>query len=428
MRRLTKATYLLGLFSLGLAAVSCDTVGYDEHPEETSALRSTSSSILMSEDFNGSNPLSQVHQQFGTGHAFNVVEDPRDRSNKVGRFELRYGDPITSNGIRSEVLFPPQEDKERWYSYSIYVPSDEFEEDSDNDIIAQWHQTGGGSPATTLRIHNGKWLVKSGETKDKREDYVFGDVEKDKWHEFVFHFVHSHGSDGILEVWHNGEKVMERKGGNMHDLDLPRWKVGIYKASWASRSTDTRLRTLYFDNLKVGDRNADLEAMAPRATAAARAEAEARAEQEAREEAERKAEEERRAAEEAKEREEQEAREREEAERKAAEEEARAAAEAEARATAEAEARAAAEAEARAAAEAEARAAAEAEARAAAEAEAKAQAEAEARAAAQPVRPTPPPPSNPESPNTNPSTGGSETPTVPYNSHQREEQRGNGGR
>ncbi|WP_143962600.1 polysaccharide lyase [Litoribacter populi] len=257
----SKFTLFVGLSILGLATVSCDTTGHEEFTEEMGALRSTSANVLLQEDFLGSNPFGQVHKQFGTNHAFNVTEDPRDRSNKAGRFELRKNDPITSNGKRSEVLFPAQDNRDRWYSYSVYLPSSGFRTDRDNDIITQWHQAGGGSPATTVRVQNDRFLVKSGNTKESRKDFDLGVATKDVWHDFVFHIVHSPNSDGLVEVWHNGEKILTQKGGNMYPLEMPRWKVGIYKASWANRDTDTNVRVLMFDNIKLGNQRADLTEM-----------------------------------------------------------------------------------------------------------------------------------------------------------------------
>jgi hypothetical protein len=263
MQTLSKFTYLLGLSALGLATVSCDTTGQDQFTEEMSALRAVSANVLIHEDFEGSSAFSQVHQQFGTSHAFRVIDDPKDRSNHAGRFELRENDPIQSNGKRSEVLFPQQDGTDRWYSYSLYLPSNGFEKDSNNDIITQWHQSGGGSPSTTLRVISDRFQFRSGNKKEDRINYDLGPAEKDTWHDFVFHIKHSAGRDGLVEIWHNGEKVLEVEGGNMYDMVLPRWKLGIYKSAWGSRSTDTDRRVLFFDNVKLGSERATLADMTP---------------------------------------------------------------------------------------------------------------------------------------------------------------------
>jgi hypothetical protein len=257
----TRFTFLLGISALGLATISCDTTGQDEFAEDMNALRSVSANILLHEDFNGNDAFKQVHQQFGTKHAFNIIEDPKDKGNKVGRFELREKDPIQSNGKRSEVLFPAQSGKDRWYSYSIYLPANGFKKDSNNDIITQWHQSGGGSPATTLRVNEEMFSFRFGNKKEDREDFELVPAEKDVWHDFVFHIIHSPNSDGLIEIWHNGEKVLEEKGGNMYNMAMPRWKIGIYKSAWGSRSTDTDVRVLLFDNVKLGNEKASLEEM-----------------------------------------------------------------------------------------------------------------------------------------------------------------------
>jgi len=260
----TKFTYLLGLSALGLATVSCDTTGQDEFNDEMSALRSVSSNILVHEDFEGSQPFGQVHQQFGASHSFRTIEDPQDKSNKVGRFELRDNDPIASNGKRAEVLFPVQDGRDRWYSYSVMLPSNGYARDETREIISQWHQSTGGPPTIALKIADDQFFIRAGEKADERKDYPMGEVEKDVWHDFVFHIVHSNKSDGLIEVWKNGEKIMSQKGANMYNMALPRWKVGVYKNTWASRKTDTNKRVIFFDNVKLGNQNATLEEMQSR--------------------------------------------------------------------------------------------------------------------------------------------------------------------
>jgi hypothetical protein len=257
----SKFSLLVGLSALSLATISCDTTNQEEFTEDMSALRAVSANVLAHENFEGKDAFAQITRQFGSSHSFRVVEDPRDKSNKIGRFELRQNDPIQSNGKRSEVLFPAQTGKDRWYAYSLYLPANGFQKDSNNDIISQWHQSGGGSPSTTLRVHDDRFLIKTGNKKEDRKDFDLGVAEKDAWHDFVFHIVHSPGSDGLIEVWHNGEKVLTQRGGNMYNMAMPRWKIGIYKASWANRKTDTDRRVLFFDNVKLGNEHSTFEEM-----------------------------------------------------------------------------------------------------------------------------------------------------------------------
>jgi hypothetical protein len=262
---------MLALLLAGTLAFSCEKNQLDEvapvDPDMESALSAgaanlSGSNLIFEETFEGSTAWSMVHRQFGTSHAFNVATKPVFQGTKSGRFELRDSDPETSGGTRSEVLFPELTHKERWYSFSAYFPSDGYKTDKNNDILNQWHQGGGLSPAATFRVQSDRFQMRVGNTKDTRVRYDIGEQTKDTWHHFVFHFIHSAGADGLLEVWHNGKKVLTLKGGNMYDLKLPRWKVGIYKDNWnGSGTTDSKVRIFYLDNVRMGNEKATLADM-----------------------------------------------------------------------------------------------------------------------------------------------------------------------
>ncbi|WP_186756797.1 polysaccharide lyase [Echinicola salinicaeni] len=257
---------LLGITLLAGSISSCNMM--EDNLEGTEIHKatglSTSPNILYQETFEGSDPLSFTHQQLSEDHSFQIANNPVFQGSYSGRFELNDDDDMVSNGTRAEVLFPEQSENERWYSYSLYLPADGFKVDSNNDIITQWHQgSGSGSPTTTFRIKNDRFFLKSGPTKEERVDYDVAEVKKDAWNEFVFHIIHSSGSDGLVEVWMNGEKVLNIKGGNINkNYDLPRWKIGIYKDDWnGSETTDSDQRIMYFDNVRMGDENASFEEM-----------------------------------------------------------------------------------------------------------------------------------------------------------------------
>ncbi|MDN3671167.1 polysaccharide lyase [Echinicola jeungdonensis] len=257
---------VIALSVMGAVFSSCDLVDSEESNMENEAFYSAtaSSNLIYFETFEDSDPLSFAHHQYSEDYSFGRAQDPVFEGNYSGRFELRDDDEMASNGTRSEVLFPDQDHNERWYSFSLYLPSDGFKKDSNNDIINQWHQgSGSGSPTTTLRIEDDRFFLKSGPTKEERVDYDIAAVQKDTWNEFVFHIIHSGDSDGLVEVWLNGEQVLNIKGGNLNkNYDLPRWKIGIYKDDWNyDETTDTDLRIMYFDNVRMGDENASFEDM-----------------------------------------------------------------------------------------------------------------------------------------------------------------------
>lgn len=218
-----------------------------------------------------------------TSYAFSVVSYPAYKGTKSGRFELRDGDPLVQNGTRAEVSIVDgargEIEKEAWYSFAVYFPDTDFERDSEPEIISQWHQhpdehlgEKSQSPATFFQIKDDRFIfdtgfnskrVSNGVDKSSRQKVDLGHVTKNTWHQWVFHFVHSYGADGMIEVWHNNRKVFRSKGGNMYNNDgLPYWKLGVYKWRWNdSLSSDTNKRVLYFDNVRVGSSNASYEQM-----------------------------------------------------------------------------------------------------------------------------------------------------------------------
>jgi hypothetical protein len=224
----------------------------------------SSSNLIFDETFEGSTVWAGVHKQFGTPYAFNVVSSPAFEGEKSGRFELREGDPVTSGGTRSEVLFPEQSNAERWYAFSVFFPSGEYAFDSFTEIITQWHQGGGTSPPIALELKADRYEVvipaaAAGKPSTERTD--IGGVTKDAWNRFVFHIKHSSAADGLLEIWLNQTKLMTRTGSNMYSSSTatPRWKLGIYKWKWNSGgTTDTDKRVLFYDSVRMANEKASL--------------------------------------------------------------------------------------------------------------------------------------------------------------------------
>lgn len=167
-------------------------------------------------------------------------------------------------GPRSEVLFPAQDGYERWYSFAIHFPSIGWKADKDDEIVTQW-KNGGGTPTLSLRANKGKLRLRIGHSEAiptaQWKYFDFGEIPKDEWNEYVFHVIHSNKSNGLIEVWKNGEKIVSHKGPNIYKTDdrVPRWKLGIYKSTWKKGSSNTNLRITYVDNVRIGDENASFE-------------------------------------------------------------------------------------------------------------------------------------------------------------------------
>jgi hypothetical protein len=95
-----------------------------------------------------------------------------------------------------------------------------------------------------------------------------GALDKDKWHAYVLHVKHTAGSDGLVEIWRDGQKILNHAGPNSYPINdtyhLPFWKLGIYKSYWnGTRTSTTNKRVLYFDDIKMGNETATYNDMVP---------------------------------------------------------------------------------------------------------------------------------------------------------------------
>lgn len=265
MNRILK--YILAPVMVGAIVVSCDQKELDEvsptspiSAESTEA--ATSANYIFQETFEGSTAFSGRHTQFGTSYAFQMVTNPVFEGAKSGRFELRSSDGAVASGTRAEVIIAdPATHKNRWYSFATYFPSKDYAYDTESEVISQWWQSSGTTQATSLRVRKDRLILRTGNNSSSLKEIDLGAVTKDSWNEYVFHFIHSYGSDGLIEIWKNGTKILTHTGGNMYDTKMPNWKIGIYKASWNSGETLVTKRVLLFDNVRVGNENASLADM-----------------------------------------------------------------------------------------------------------------------------------------------------------------------
>jgi hypothetical protein len=185
---------------------------------------------------------------------------------KSVRFELRSTDKEVQSGTRSEITFPISKNNNRWYSFAMYVPNADYKPDASDEVITQWHQGGGATPALCLRTQNDKLYLR---VLSQKPWVDLGKLDKDKWHTYVFHVIHSAGKDGLVEIWRDGVKILNRPGPNSYPINstyhLPFWKIGVYKSAWnGSATTQTSKRVLYFDDIRMGNEKATYAEMCPR--------------------------------------------------------------------------------------------------------------------------------------------------------------------
>jgi polysaccharide lyase-like protein len=222
------------------------------------------SSLLYKENADGTSIFGTfVSKQTSTTYGVTASTSQFYNGIKSARFELRDTDTEIHNGSRSEISFPDATNLNRWYAYALYASSAQFKIDSDDDVISQWHQGGSATPALCLRVKSDRiYLRVLGTWID------LGVFEKDKWRAYVMHVKHSASSDGLIEIWRDGQKILNRTGTNMYsitgDYHAPNWKLGIYKSDWnGTGTTQTNIRVLHFDDIKLGNEYATYQDMVP---------------------------------------------------------------------------------------------------------------------------------------------------------------------
>lgn len=188
---------------------------------------------------------------------------------KSVRFELRDTDREVQGGTRAEITFPIATNNNRWYSFAMYVPSADYKYDATDEVITQWHQGGGETPALCLRTKNDRLYLRVVKLSGDNTWLDLGLLDKDRWHAYVMHIKHSSKSDGVVEIWRDNVKILGRYGANSYPINstfhLPFWKFGIYKSFWnGSRTSATKKRVLYFDDIKMGNENSNYTEMMPK--------------------------------------------------------------------------------------------------------------------------------------------------------------------
>jgi hypothetical protein len=211
--------------------------------------------------------------------AATIVENPFGKPGWAMKFEQRKTD--TPAAVRAEMRLTSlsNEPREGWWSWSEYLPSEDWAaSDPHQDVSGQWHERPDfhlgetwRSPPIMKKIQNGKYWVNiiwasaavnsNPFSYDGQATIDCGPVLTDQWVDWVFHIKYAYDNTGILEVWKNGVKVVERINmpNSFNDVDVPYFKIGVYKGAWCcaeyhATSPGTK-RTIYIRNVKIGKPN-----------------------------------------------------------------------------------------------------------------------------------------------------------------------------
>lgn len=186
----------------------------------------------------------------------------------------------SATGHRTEVRAKapaPVKGKDTWYGFSIYLPAP-YPRDEVGETLVQWQATPDpgesyGNPPIALQVKDGRWVLRNNwnptqptiKSGQKQANYQLGTPETNKWTDWVFRIRWSYGSDGIIEVWKNGTRVLNKTGPNCYnDKTMPYFKMGIYKAKWRSKVGDVVERTVYHDEVRMAGHGSNYSDVAPR--------------------------------------------------------------------------------------------------------------------------------------------------------------------
>jgi len=233
--------------------------------------------LIFAGDFETGN-LKEWGKELGCDYSAQVVTEPVRAGKYAVRFELHKDDPIVANSRRAELTLKrePKVKVERWYGFSIFLPED-YQQDPTPEIVTQWHASPDRddgevwrSPPLAVQTQGGNWNISwrwdadrimKRNRPDGAKSENLGKYETGVWTDWVFHVKWSWESDGLLEVWKNGKKVIHYEGPiGYNDKRGVYFKTGIYKWVWkTTRERDpstTTTRITYVDEVHIGSEKA----------------------------------------------------------------------------------------------------------------------------------------------------------------------------
>ena len=152
--------------------------------------------------------------------------DPSNTTSKVLAFQLAPGDPSTSGSKRSEIEFPAniENGKTYWIAFSVNVADWGTLPGGDAGLFGTQVHSGdnsrGYSPSFALVTYGGATGGRSfqvfrthtsggGQTSFKYPDIP---IRFGQWMDFVFKFRHALDGSGWLQVWMDGQKIVDYSG------------------------------------------------------------------------------------------------------------------------------------------------------------------------------------------------------------------------
>jgi hypothetical protein len=155
---------------------------------------------------------------------------------------------------------------EIWVGFSILFPAD-YKIDNQDLLFTQMQAApdkgeGWGNPPFSMYLH-GDTIITALRSNAQAFDALkvmppqalisLGKVTPGKWLDVVYHIKWGWNNNGIVQIWLNNKKVVDKHDYSIgyNDVNNPYFKFGIYQWGIADSSIDSRC--VYFANVRVGN-------------------------------------------------------------------------------------------------------------------------------------------------------------------------------
>lgn len=213
-------------------------------------------------------------------HSINITQDIARAGDGALQAVHNLDDPVVHDGNRAEINFSDafhlSRHGEYWFGFSTYIPSTwQFETDISNwmtvwqihaspdlDLGENWRP-----PALGLYIDRSDWQIairsdssRVSTAESIAEKYKTVPLQLGRWSDWVFHVKWSHGADGFVDVYLDGQQVHQYRGPSYYnDENDPFMKMGVYRASTSAVYS----RVVFHDEVKIGDSSSNPNEVSP---------------------------------------------------------------------------------------------------------------------------------------------------------------------
>jgi hypothetical protein len=179
---------------------------------------------------------------------FGKVVDPQNSAAKALLMQVHKNDPNTSSAKRTELRMGNniEWDKTYWAAVSVYVYDWGTLSTSDQALYGiQLHSgddSAGYSPSFALyTVGNGRRFNVQARGPAGTKRYAEQDIPFGRWVDYVFKFRQSAGSSGLLQVWQDGQQIVDHRGELGYKVSQKDYfKFGYYNWTGASSSSTAR--------------------------------------------------------------------------------------------------------------------------------------------------------------------------------------------